>query len=45
MVADQGEFYDGEEEGDDRRNEHNFKRTAVDSSDMNAAKKPKLEVC
>lgn len=44
LVVDQGEFYDGEEESDDRRNEQSFKRAAVDSADVNSTKKPKIDV-
>lgn len=36
VTQDQGEFYDGETEGDDRRNEHNAKRTAEIDADNEA---------
>ncbi|PAV57223.1 hypothetical protein WR25_11464 [Diploscapter pachys] len=44
-VQDQGEFYDGETEGDDRKNEHNAKRAAeMESEESIEAKKMKLQV-
>ena len=44
-VQDQGEFYDGETEGDDRKNEHNAKRAAeIESEESIEAKKMKLQV-
>ncbi|VDK19057.1 unnamed protein product [Anisakis simplex] len=46
LVEDAGDFYDGENESDDKRNEHSFKRSATTSetsADGNEAKKPKIE--
>lgn len=44
VTQDAGEFYDGENEGDDRRNESNTKRVADSSGhDQIEAKKAKTE--
>ncbi len=39
-----GDYYENEEEGEDRRNEHSFKRPPEESqSEAEAIKKPKFE--
>lgn len=44
MVADQGEFYDGENEGDGRRGDHSYKRDhSVEPMDGDS-KRVKIEV-
>lgn len=43
VTQDPGEFYDGETEGDDRRNEHNAKRAAEDGGD-DAAKRARNDI-
>ncbi|GMT21732.1 hypothetical protein PFISCL1PPCAC_13029, partial [Pristionchus fissidentatus] len=42
VTQDQGEFYDGETEGDDRKNEYNAKRAAENGKE-NDAKRPRID--
>lgn len=44
MVQDDGDFYDGEREGDDRRNESDAKRAAEEEGDEGTSeKRPRVE--
>lgn len=43
VVQDAGEYYDGEKEGDDRRNEHNAKRAAEEAQSEVDIKRPREE--